>query len=97
MICIVLQNCMDVVEGECGNCSGTGVTRDDDGTEEVSMKDEEAIDIKEELSIKYDDPLDIKGEISEGITYRPIKTAEEVSLWGVCEEVAAHAYRKFMA
>jgi hypothetical protein len=26
MICmVVLQNCMDIVEGETGNCSGTGV------------------------------------------------------------------------
>jgi len=97
MICVVLQNFMDVVEGECGNCIGTGVTCDGDGTEEVSVKGEDAIDIKEEFSIKVEDPLDIEGEISEGITLGPIKTAEEVSLWGVCVVVAAHAYRKFMA
>ena len=47
MICmLVLQNCMDVVKGETCNCSGTGVTCDDHGTEEVSMKFEDAIDIK---------------------------------------------------
>jgi len=33
----VLQNSMDVVEGETGNSSGTGVTCDD-GTEEVDAK-----------------------------------------------------------
>ena len=63
MICIVLQNCMDIVEGETGNCSGTGVMCDDDGTEEVSMKVEDAIDVKEEFSIEVVDTVDIKDEI----------------------------------
>jgi hypothetical protein len=39
------------VEGETGYCSETCVTGDVDGTEEVSIKVEEAIDIKEEVSI----------------------------------------------
>ena len=81
MICmLVLQNCMDVVEGECGNCSGTGVTCDDDGTEEVSMKVEGAIDIMEEFSIKVEDAIDIKDEIPEAITFKTIKTEQEVRL-----------------
>jgi len=82
MICIVvLQNCMDV-EGETGNCSGTGVTCDDDGTEEVSMKVKDAIDIKEEFSIKVEDAEDTKDEIPEAITFTPIKNEEKVRLWG---------------
>ena len=59
----VLQNCMDVMEGETGNCSGAGVTCDDDGTDEVSMKVEDAIDVKEEFSIEVVDTVDIKDEI----------------------------------
>jgi hypothetical protein len=55
---------MDVVEGETGNCSGTGVTCDDDGTEEFSRKVENTIDIKEEFSIKFEDTVDIKEEFS---------------------------------
>jgi len=85
MICVVvLQNCMDVMEGETGNCSGTGVTCDDDGTEEVSMEVEDAIDIKEEFSIKVEDAEDIKDEIPEPITFTTIKTEQEVRLCGVC-------------
>ena len=92
---IVLQNCM---EGETGNCSGTGVTCDDDGTEKVSVKFEDAIDIKEECDITVEDAIDIKEEFSvkvedaedvkdkipEAITFTPIKTEQEVWLWGVC-------------
>jgi len=85
MICVVvLQNCMDVMEGETGNCSGTGVTCDNDGTEEVSMEVEDAIDIKEEFSIKVGDAEDIKDEIPEPITFTTIKTEQEVRLWCVC-------------
>jgi len=98
MICIlVLQNTMDVVEGEIGKCSGTGVMCDDDGTEEASMKVEDSIDIKEEFgitvedsidikeefSIKVEDAEDIKDEIPEAITFTPIKTEHEVRLWDV--------------
>jgi len=64
IICmVVLQNSMDVVEGETGNSSGKGVTCDD-GTEEVSMKLEDAIDIKEEFSITVEDAIDIKEEFT---------------------------------
>jgi hypothetical protein len=56
---------------------------DFDGTEEVSIKVEEAIDIKD--------------EIPEAITFPSIKTEHEVSFCGVCEVVATHACRPFIA
>jgi hypothetical protein len=94
---VVLQNSMDDVEGETGNSSGTGVTCDVDGTEEVCMKLDDvidikeefsvtlkdAIDIKEEFTIAFEDALDIKNEIPEAITFTPVKTEQEVRLWGV--------------
>jgi len=84
MICVVvLQNCMGFVEGETGSCSETCVTCDGDGTEEVSIKVEEAIDIKD--------------GIPEAIIFPSIKSEHEVSLWGVCEVVAAHVFRPFIA
>jgi hypothetical protein len=47
MICLaLLQICLDFVEGTTGSCIETCVTCDVDGTEEVSIKFEEAIDIK---------------------------------------------------
>jgi hypothetical protein len=97
MICmVVLQNCIDVVEGGTGNCSGTGVTCDD-GPEEGSMKFEESIDIKEELTITVEHAVDIKKEIPKAITFTPIKTEQEVRLWGVCVLVPAHAFKPFNA
>ena len=49
MICVVvLQNCMGFVEGETSSSSETCVTCDVDGTEEVSINFEGAVDIKEE-------------------------------------------------
>ena len=70
MICVlVLQNCRDYVEGETASCSDTCVMSDVDGTEEVSIKVEEAVDVRD--------------EIPEAITFPPIKTEEEVSR-GVC-------------
>jgi hypothetical protein len=88
---------MDIVEGETGSCSETCVTCDVDGTEEVSIKAEEAIDIKEEVFIKEEEAIDIKDEIPETISFPLIKTEQEVSLWDVCDVVAAHAFRPFMA
>ena len=41
----VLQTCMDVVKEGTGNCNGTGVICDGDGTDEL----EEAIDIEDEI------------------------------------------------
>jgi hypothetical protein len=84
MICVVvLQNCVGFVEGETGYCSETCVTCDVDGTEEVSIKVEEAIDIKD--------------EIPEAVSVPSFKTGHEVRLWGLCEVVAAHAFRPFFA
>ena len=85
MICVVvLQNCMGFVEGETGSCSETCLMCDVDGTEEVSIKVEEAVDIKEEVSIKVEEAADIKDEIPEAITFPSIKTEQEVRLWRVC-------------
>jgi hypothetical protein len=76
MICVVLQNGMGFVEGETGSCSQTGVTCDVDGTEEVSMKVEDAI----------------KDEIPEDITFPPLKTEQEVRLWVVCKVMAVQCF-----
>ena len=76
MICVVLlQNCMGFVEGETGCCVEKYEMCDVDGTDEVSIKVEEAIVIKD--------------EIPEAIIFPSIKTEQEVRLWGVCEVVAA--------
>ena len=99
MICVVvLQNCMGVVEGETGPCSETCLMCDVDGNEEVGIKVEEAIDIKEEI-IKVEEAIDIKDEIPEALTFPPIKTEQEVRLWGVCvcAVVTSHAFRPFIA
>ena len=85
MICVVvLQNCMDVVEGETASYSETCVTCVDDGTEEVSIKFEDSIDIKEEVSIKVEEAIDVKEEMPQAIIFPPIKNEQEVRLWGVC-------------
>jgi hypothetical protein len=80
---------MGFVEGESGSCIERCVTCDVDGTEEVSIKVEEAIDIKEEVSIKVEEAIDIKDEISEAVSIPSIKTEQEVRLWGVCVVVGA--------
>ena len=70
MICFVLlQNCLDFVEGGTGSCSDASVSCDIDGTEEFGIKVEEVIDIKDEMP--------------EAIKCPPIKTEIEVSLWCV--------------
>ena len=69
MICVVvLQNCMDCVEGETGSCSATCIMCDADRTEGVGIKVEEDIDTKV--------------EIPEAITFPEIKAEHEVRLWG---------------
>jgi hypothetical protein len=45
---------MDVVEGETGSYRETGVGCDVEGTEEVSIEVEDAIDIKDEFSIEVE-------------------------------------------
>ena len=72
----VLQNCFEFVEVGTGSCSETCVMCDVDGTEEVSINVEEDIDIKNEMP--------------EAIKFPPIKTENEVRLWGMCEVMAAH-------
>ena len=84
MICVVvLQNCLGFVECGTGSYSETCVTSDVDGTEEDSIKVEEDVGIQNELP--------------EAIECPPIKTEIEVRLWGVCEVMAAHGFRPFIA
>ena len=79
MICVVvLQNCMGFVEGETGSNSEPCVTCDVDGTEEVSINFEDAIDVKEEVSFKVEEAIDIKEEVSFKVE-EAIDIKEEVS------------------
>jgi len=94
---VLLQNCMCCVEGETVSCSETCITCDFDATDDVSINVEETVDIKEEISIKVQEAVDIKDEIPEAIIFPPIKTEHEVSLCGVCEVVAAHAFKPFIS
>jgi len=80
---VVLQDCIGFVEGETGACNEAGVECDVDG--------------KEELFIKVEDDIEVKEEAPEAITFPTVKTEQEVRLWGVCEVVAAHAFRPFFA
>jgi hypothetical protein len=80
---VVLQERMGFVEGETGYCSETFLTFDVDGTEGVN--------------IKVEVETDIKDEIEEVASVPSIKTEHEVRLQGVCEVVAAHAFRPFFA
>jgi len=107
---VVLQDCVGFVEGETGSCNETAVECDVGGIEEfsieaeealnikeeVSIKVEDAIDIKEEVSIKVEDAIDIKDETPEAIVFPQIKPEQEVRLCGVCELVAAEAFRPFI-
>jgi hypothetical protein len=74
---------MDFMEGETGSCSETSVTFDVDRFEEVTIKVEEGVYVKD--------------EIPEAASYPSIKTEHEVRLRGVCEVMAAHAFRPFIA
>ena len=74
---VVFQNCMGSVEGETGTCSETCVMCAVDGTDEISIKVEEE--------------LDIKDEIPEAKTFPEFNIESEVRLRGLCEFVAAHA------
>ena len=80
---VVLQNCVGFVEGETGSSNEAGVEFDVNG--------------KEELFIKVEDDIEVKEEAPEAITFPTVKTEQEVRLWGVCEVVAAHAFRPFFA
>ena len=98
MIClVVLQNCMDFVEGETGSCNETRVKCDVGGTEEIGIKVEEALDIREEVGIKVEEALDITEEVSikveeaidindenpQAVMFPPINTEQEVRPWCV--------------
>jgi hypothetical protein len=64
-----LCGCLTELHGFCGNETGAcSATCDGDGTEEVGVKVEEAIDTG--------------GEIPEVISFPEIKTEPEVRLWG---------------
>jgi hypothetical protein len=73
------------------------VACDTDGTEEVSIEVEDSVDMKEESIIKVEEAIDIKNENPEAISFPPIKSEQKVRLWGVCEVVAADAFRPFIA
>ena len=76
---VVLQKGMDDAVGEIGSYSETGVKFvDDDGTEGVSIKVKDAVDMKEEFSIEFEEAIDIKDDIP------PMETEQEVRLWCVC-------------
>ena len=62
---VLLQNSMDLLEGEGGSSNETCVIFSADGTEEVSTKIEEAVDVKEE-------------NVREAITFPSTKTETEV-------------------
>jgi hypothetical protein len=51
------------------------------------------VDGTEEVSIKFEEAIDIKDEIPEAVTFLPIKTEHQVRLWRVCELVAPHDFR----
>ena len=89
MICVIaLQNGMDI-EGE--TYSGSCVTRDDDGSEEVTINFEDAVDIKKEVTIKIENAIDITDEFPEDIPIPPIETKQEVRICGLCVVVAAYS------
>jgi hypothetical protein len=57
---------MDFVEAETDYCSETCVKCEVDGTEEISIKEEE---------------IDIKDEIPPSLIFPPIRTGNEVRIW----------------
>jgi len=87
-LCGCVTDCIDVVEIETGSCSDTCAVRDVDGTEEVGITVEEAIDTTD--------------EIPQPTSFPPVKNGDEVWLWGVCVcvcvvVVTADAFRTFIA
>jgi hypothetical protein len=70
----VLQNCVDVEEGETGSSSEKCVMCDADGNDAVSVVVEAVINVND--------------EIQEGASFPPIKNEHHVRLWGVCEVLA---------
>jgi hypothetical protein len=89
MYVVLLQDSTDFEESETGYFSETCVTGGVGGTGEVSVKVEDAIDVKEEGSMKFE-AVYIKDEIPETTTCPPIKTELEVRLWDVFGMVAVN-------
>ena len=75
---VMLQNCMGFVESETSSNSETCVTCDVDGTEDVSINFQDAIDIKEGVSNEVEEAINIKDEIPEAISFPAVKTEHEV-------------------
>jgi hypothetical protein len=53
------------------------------GIGEGRVDADDPLDIKEEVSIKAEEAIDIKEENPESIVLSPVKTEHEVRLWGV--------------
>jgi hypothetical protein len=81
---VLLQNCMGLTKDEPDSGSEACVTTLDDGNEEFSIEVGEAKIEVEESDIKIEDTIYIKEENPEAITFPPIKTEPEVSVWGFC-------------
>jgi len=104
MICfVVLQECVDFVEGETGSCSETdfvegetGSCSETDFVEGETGSGSETCVMFEEVTIKVEEAIDLKDDIPEGTSCPPIKTEHEVRFRGECEVVAAHAFRPFV-
>jgi hypothetical protein len=79
---VLLQNCVGLIKDEPD--SEACVTTLDDGSEEFSIEVGEAEIKVEEADIKIEDAIYIKEENPEAITFPPIKTEPEVSVWGFC-------------
>jgi len=89
---VVLQNGLDVADCETVSYSETGVTCvDDDGTEGVSIKVENAVVIKEDFCIKVEEAIDMKDDIP------TMETEQEVRLMCVCVGGGSSCFRAFMA
>jgi len=89
IIVVLLQNCWSFEEGETGSCRQTCATCDVGGTEEVSIKVEEAVDTKDEIPeaisfppINIEKAIVTKDETPEAISFPPIKAEQEVRLLG---------------
>jgi hypothetical protein len=75
---------MVLIKDEPDSGSEACVTALDDEAEDGNMKFEEA-DIKfEEVDIKIEEPVIVNEENPEAITFTPINTESEVSVWGLC-------------
>jgi hypothetical protein len=82
---------MGLIKDEPDSGSESCVTTLDDGTEEGNIEVEDAdlkieeSDIKiEETEIKFEESKDIKEENPEALTFPPMKSEPEVSVWGLC-------------